>query len=173
MKRFRDERGANLVEFALVFPVLIALVFGIVDFGAAFNDYQGIRQGVRDGARQGVVSNFGTSNSCGLNGAASTAGDSAKYLICTTKSRAGLGDSTRVMIQLYDTAGNITTSVDKGNQLLVCAERGLSSVTGLYSPLLGSKTLKSKVVMRIEKSLGTLAATSETPTSGSWSWCVA
>ncbi len=33
----RGERGAAAVEFALVLPLLVALVLGIVDFGRAYN----------------------------------------------------------------------------------------------------------------------------------------
>lgn len=33
----RDERGAAAVEFALVAPLLVALIMGIVEFGVAIN----------------------------------------------------------------------------------------------------------------------------------------
>src|ERR671925_137612 len=33
----RDQAGAALVEFALVLPILILLLFGMLDFGKAFN----------------------------------------------------------------------------------------------------------------------------------------
>ena len=33
----RDESGAALVEFALVLPILLVLVFGALDFGKAYN----------------------------------------------------------------------------------------------------------------------------------------
>ena len=32
----KSERGQSLVEFALVVPVLLLLLFGIIDFGASF-----------------------------------------------------------------------------------------------------------------------------------------
>ena len=54
-ERLRDERGAALVEFAIVMPLLFLLLFGVIEFAIAFNDYQSIRQGARDGARQAVV----------------------------------------------------------------------------------------------------------------------
>ena len=35
----RDESGVALVEFALVLPLLLVLVIGIIDFGRAFNHW--------------------------------------------------------------------------------------------------------------------------------------
>jgi Flp pilus assembly protein TadG len=45
-----------MVEFALVAPLLLALVFGIVQFGIAFNNYLTLTDAVRAGSRQGAVS---------------------------------------------------------------------------------------------------------------------
>ena len=36
--RARDERGASLVEAAIVLPVVILIVFGIIEFALAFKD---------------------------------------------------------------------------------------------------------------------------------------
>ena len=63
-RRPRGERGAAAVEFALVVPVLVALLLGILDYGMIFTDSVSVRNGVREAARKGVVSNFGT-GSCG------------------------------------------------------------------------------------------------------------
>ena len=49
--RRRDEKGASAVEFALVLPVLFALLFGIIEFGAAFNAQISLTQAVREGVR--------------------------------------------------------------------------------------------------------------------------
>lgn len=51
----RNERGANLVEFALVAPLLIALVFGIVDFAWILSQQQDVRHGAREAARLAAV----------------------------------------------------------------------------------------------------------------------
>ncbi|MGH9198793.1 MAG: TadE/TadG family type IV pilus assembly protein, partial [Acidimicrobiia bacterium] len=41
----RKERGANLVEFAILAPLLFALLFGIVDFAWILGQYQDVRHG--------------------------------------------------------------------------------------------------------------------------------
>jgi hypothetical protein len=47
----RRESGASAVEFALVAPVLILLVFGIVQFSITYNRQQGLHAAAREGAR--------------------------------------------------------------------------------------------------------------------------
>lgn len=45
------ERGAVAIEFALLLPVLLAFVFGIIEFGLAFNAQISITSASREGAR--------------------------------------------------------------------------------------------------------------------------
>ena len=45
------ERGAVAVEFALVLPVLVILLFGILDFGRLLNAQETLTQAAREGAR--------------------------------------------------------------------------------------------------------------------------
>jgi len=53
MKRARPggDRGAAAVEFALLLPVLLLIVFGIIDFGRALNAQITLTQAAREGAR--------------------------------------------------------------------------------------------------------------------------
>ena len=54
-KRSRRERGQALVEFALVVPIFLVLVFGIVDFGWALKSWITVTNASREGARFGAV----------------------------------------------------------------------------------------------------------------------
>lgn len=47
----RSESGAALVEFAIVLPILLVLVFGVVDFARAFYTVNNLTAAVREGAR--------------------------------------------------------------------------------------------------------------------------
>lgn len=46
-----DHRGAAVIEFALVLPILLALIMGIVTYGAWFMTAHTIQQAANDGAR--------------------------------------------------------------------------------------------------------------------------
>ncbi len=50
-RNFRRDRGAAAVEFALLLPVLLLLVFGLIDFGRALNAQITLTQAAREGAR--------------------------------------------------------------------------------------------------------------------------
>jgi Flp pilus assembly protein TadG len=49
------DRGAAAVEFALLLPLLLLLVFGIIDFGRALNAQITLTQAAREGARLDAV----------------------------------------------------------------------------------------------------------------------
>jgi len=53
---FRSERGQSLTEFALVLPLMVMLLFGIIQFGVTFNHYITLTDAVRAGARKAAVS---------------------------------------------------------------------------------------------------------------------
>ncbi|QUH27009.1 TadE/TadG family type IV pilus assembly protein [Serpentinicella alkaliphila] len=51
----KENRGQALVELALVLPILLLLVFGIVEFGRIFGTYLMVTHGAREGARAAAV----------------------------------------------------------------------------------------------------------------------
>ena len=55
IKKLLGEKGASAVEFAIILPVLIMLVFGIIQFGLAFNKYIALTHAAREGARLAAV----------------------------------------------------------------------------------------------------------------------
>lgn len=50
-RRNGSERGAAAVELAIVLSILFMFVFGVIQFGLAFNRHQGIQAAAREGAR--------------------------------------------------------------------------------------------------------------------------
>jgi Flp pilus assembly protein TadG len=55
--RLRDQRGATVVEFALIVPLLIVLVLGIAEFGRAFQVSGTLSAAAREGVRVMALQN--------------------------------------------------------------------------------------------------------------------
>jgi Flp pilus assembly protein TadG len=55
MRRFHRERGQDLVEYALVLPILLVLLFGIVEFGLIIFSFNTISDAAEVAARYGVI----------------------------------------------------------------------------------------------------------------------
>lgn len=56
LRKIKNERGQTFTEFALILPMLVVLMLGIVQFGVAFNSYVTLTDAVRAGARKAAVS---------------------------------------------------------------------------------------------------------------------
>ena len=70
LRRFKNAGGQGMVEFALTLPLLLALVFGVIEFGRLLFFYSAITTGTREAARYGAAA--------GLVG-----GSDARYQDCT------------------------------------------------------------------------------------------
>jgi len=57
VRRLQDSRGANILEMALVLPLLFLLTFSIVDFASLFYVYLALENGVTQAGRFGVTGN--------------------------------------------------------------------------------------------------------------------
>ena len=57
----RGERGQDLIELALVLPLVLVIVMGIVDLGRAFNTYMVVVNAAREGARTAAIDPSATS----------------------------------------------------------------------------------------------------------------
>ncbi len=51
----REERGAAVVEFALVLPFLVLLIFGLIEFGRAYSAKIELTAAVREGVRTAAL----------------------------------------------------------------------------------------------------------------------
>ena len=55
MKSKKKQSGVAAVEFAIVLPILLLVLFGIIEFGLALYDKQVLTNASREGARAGIV----------------------------------------------------------------------------------------------------------------------
>ena len=165
--RERDQRGAALVEAAMVLPLIVVILIGTVEFGLSLADLISVRQGTRDATRNAVVDNYGSDTVCTITGTVTN--DETKKVICGTKNEIDRPESrVRVKISFPD-AGKSPPPDD--NSLLVCAEFIHKSPTGMFAFLLDSRVSTTRVSMRIEQDLSAIDAGEETALSGSWAWC--
>ncbi len=156
--RHRD-RGAAALEFALVLPVLLVLLFGILDYGRLFYDSIAIRQGAREAARQAVVQ-----------GVAPTCASQATFgaqVACTAKAASG---TTIGALAVYLPAPN--PSWAQGGTFVVCMQ-SKETGTGLV-PFPAGGIIRTSTYMSIE--VGTAPSTTTTyqdpaPAGSDWSWC--
>jgi Flp pilus assembly protein TadG len=59
MSRRRPNHGQALVEFALVIPIFLLMIFGIVDAGRLIYTFNTVSNAARDGARVAIVNQSG------------------------------------------------------------------------------------------------------------------
>ncbi len=55
MRKGKHESGQAMVEFALILPVFIAILFAILEFGVYFSHSISVTSAAREGAREGIV----------------------------------------------------------------------------------------------------------------------
>ena len=53
--RLQREKGSAGVEFALLLPIIMLLIVGMLEFGVALYDLQIIKNASREGARAGII----------------------------------------------------------------------------------------------------------------------
>ena len=56
--RRSTQRGQAVIELALTLPLLLVVVFGIIDFGFMFQRYESVTNAAREGARLGVLADY-------------------------------------------------------------------------------------------------------------------
>ncbi len=154
------ESGVAIVEFAIVVPLLLLLLFGMIDFGLVVYRAIGLAEGVRDSARQGAVAVYDG------NVAACTGGSPTTELVCLAKQRVGVSG---VAIHV------IAPSNTVGAAFAVCATYKSAAITGLTQPFL-PKYLHSETVMRLEQAPtggGLTTGGDSDPEGNSWSSCKA
>jgi Flp pilus assembly protein TadG len=133
----RDERGANLVEFVIILPLLVLLVFGIIEFGVNFDRKIGVNSASREGARAAIV---GNAPGCDNDDGTLTAAE----IKCFVQDRLGLSDDD-VSVAV------VAPSSAVGEPLKVCVQYPAESITLLFAPLLSGANLRSSATMRIEQ----------------------
>ena len=171
MKRDRKKTdGAVAVEFALILPVLLMLVFGIVEFGMMFRADLTVSQAARSGARTAAalprVASYQTNSAAAVAASVRTSlganeisyltiykankttgmpSDGGTYKTCTDCYRFTWDTSTKSWTQLSGAAWPATAQKACGSEALtdyigVYVEARYHWITGIFTPIFGSTT---------------------------------
>ena len=137
------DRGAAVVETAIVAPILLLIIFGIVEFGLLFGTKLDVSQGAREAARLAAVNYQSSGNS---SGAAQTS-----EIVATTSARMELADESTVSIALP--SGSAI-----GDTVQIEIESPAEPITGLFDTWLVGTTVSSTLSARLEQ-VATFSAT--------------
>jgi Flp pilus assembly pilin Flp len=140
VRRGRRDQGAAAVEFALVVPILLAVMLGIVDYGMWFSETLSTRQGVREAARLAVVESY--------NGGGCASSKSLDEVACTVDDRIG-AISGPTWVRVKSTKADGSAGWEQGGSVTVCAIVKSNGLTG-FTPMPNNHIVFSSIVMRIE-----------------------
>ena len=129
----RNDRGASLVEFAFIAPLLILLLLGIVEFGWGLAQQIDVRHKARETLRQAIVD----------------------APLSDIEAQACADD----MVKGSDVTGVLlNTGVDVGTAATVTVTADVRQITGLFGFLWGpNPTMSSTVEGRVEQETTTFA----------------
>lgn len=117
----RGGRGQSLVEFALTLPILMILIFGIIDFGMALRSYISLTNATREGARFAAVGNMAGAYPTDCDGSTNT---TVVGRVCVAIEGLNLDDLQVVSVSYPD-------GQEPGNQVVVSAQYTYNYITPL------------------------------------------
>lgn len=132
IRRFRREDGQAMVEFALILPLLILLLCGIIDFGWIFGNQITMNNASREAARFMAI-NYDTTKTLTQNQTVATGIMQAR-------------------LSTMDDGSLVVTLTTNGDTVTVSASYPLPILTPLLSTILGDDTINidSSTSMRLE-----------------------
>ena len=87
-RKLHNKKGQSIVELALILPILLMLLFGILEFGRVYGAYMMIHHSARDGVRVSAVGGTNTEVQTAVQGS-TTALEQDDLTISITKTGTG------------------------------------------------------------------------------------
>lgn len=129
IEALKNRKGQALVEFAIILPILLLLVMGIIEFGLIFNAYLTIQNASREGARYGIT------------------GASDADIVSLVRSDCSALQSTYLTVNVTPAEGSRIT----GDTLVVSVSYSYHMVTPIISSLFSNVVvLNAQTSMRME-----------------------
>jgi hypothetical protein len=141
----RREDGAELLEMAIITPVLLLILAAIIDFGFLFRSWEAVTNAAREGARVGVLPAYG----CADGGPAENR--VVSYLAASAIPAPPAGDIVPSVQTIATPSGSITVC-----RVTVTVNQQLPSLTffgAFFGDGLTSVSLNASSVMRTESQI--------------------
>jgi uncharacterized protein (UPF0333 family) len=122
-----SEKGQSIVEFALILPLVILMIFGILDFGRVFHAYLAIDHAGREAAR---AASIGKDNTTILNTA--------------------VNDATSIGLKSEQVVIDPSGSRSSGTEAKITISYPVTFLTPIIGNLISPLTLTNTTVMRVE-----------------------
>ncbi len=136
LSKARLRRGASLVELALVFPFLLTIIFGLVEFSRFLMVKQAITNAAREGAREAALITSTDASKC-----------DAKVRQYLSSSIANSANVSQVRVTVNPASlASITTETT----ITVDVEINYSDVSFFPASFLGSTVIKAQATMKRE-----------------------
>jgi Flp pilus assembly protein TadG len=141
--RSKSDRGAEIIELAMVTPIFALLIAGMFDFGFLFRNWEVVTNAAREGARLGSLPDYTCS---------STAPD-VKDRVTQYMASSGITNSASYTVNLNTTT--VTTAAGTFNACRVIVELTqplptLSVIGAITGGTFGSVAVRGAAVMRTE-----------------------
>lgn len=150
-RRPRDQRGAALVEFALIATPLFLILFGTIEFGWAFFQLNDIRHGSREGVRVVVVNQtVNPDYNDAEHGSAMTATEKLAQETCER-----MDQKDGVVVQLIysesEPAADTNDLPEVGDDVQLRTLKRLDQLTMAFDAVLGSVVIDETITSRLEQ----------------------
>ena len=133
-KKGNGEDGQAMVEFALILPIFLLILCGIIDFGWLFYNQLSLNNACREGARYAVVNTADNADTQSII-------NHIENTTTTVFANDGVDITVTYSSPADPTSGDITVSM----------EADISFFTPVLSTILGKeKTITSTVIMKVE-----------------------
>jgi hypothetical protein len=151
-KLARGEGAQSLLEFALVAPMLLILVFGIIDFGLGLRAYISVSSATREGARYAAVGNpAGTFSSGGSGECDGSTSTTVVGKTCTTLKGLDLANVQDVSVTYPSGQApgeSVVVEMDYEYEYITPVQRIVNFLSG--GTISDSLTITAKTDMRLE-----------------------
>lgn len=165
----RSERGAALVEFALIATPLFLILFGTIEFGWAFFQLNDIRHGAREGIRVVVVNSavnpdYGDAE----HGTPMTPTEKLAQETCERMDQKD-GVVVELIYRESDPAADADDFPEVGDDVELRTSKPLDQLTMVFDTILSSVTIDEVITSRLEQNPPTgVVADTVYPAAGGW-----